>query len=109
MSTSDRVRAILGGTIQAYRGEPAYQHRPEVFYELDRIGARLNAGPEGQEVIRDEGFDLLAAGVPLRLVSERVLIRDNRNAPFNTQMSEAFLRKRGYRRKDDRIRPDFVQ
>lgn len=42
MSTSDRVRAILGGTIQAYRGEPAFRNRPEVFYELDRIGARLN-------------------------------------------------------------------
>ena len=41
MSTSDRVRAILGGTIQAYRGEPAYSQRPDVFYELDRIGARL--------------------------------------------------------------------
>ncbi|SOX51855.1 Isoniazid-inducible protein iniC, partial [Mycobacterium ahvazicum] len=42
VSTSDRVRAILGGTIQAYRGEPAFRNRPEVFYELDRIGARLN-------------------------------------------------------------------
>ncbi|CQD04747.1 isoniazid inducible protein IniC [Mycobacterium lentiflavum] len=42
MSTSDRVRAILGGTVQAYRGEPAFRNRPEVFYELDRIGARLN-------------------------------------------------------------------
>jgi replication fork clamp-binding protein CrfC len=42
VSTSDRVRAILGGTIQAYRSEPAYRNRPEVFYELDRIGARLN-------------------------------------------------------------------
>jgi replication fork clamp-binding protein CrfC len=42
VSTSDQVRAILGGTIQAYRGEPAYRNRPEVFYELDRIGARLN-------------------------------------------------------------------
>ncbi|BBZ49814.1 isoniazid-induced protein IniC [Mycobacterium heidelbergense] len=41
MSTSDQVRAILGGTIQAYRGEPAYRQRPDVFYELDRIGARL--------------------------------------------------------------------
>jgi replication fork clamp-binding protein CrfC len=41
VSTSDRVRAILGGTIQAYRGEPAYSQRPDVFYELDRIGARL--------------------------------------------------------------------
>lgn len=42
MSTSDRVRAILGGTIQAYRGEPAYRQRADVFYELDRIGARLS-------------------------------------------------------------------
>ncbi|BDB40202.1 hypothetical protein IWGMT90018_06480 [Mycobacterium kiyosense] len=42
MTTSARVRAILGGTIQAYRGEPAYRQRPDVFYELDRIGARLN-------------------------------------------------------------------
>src|SRR5436190_607169 len=75
----------------------------------DGIGTRLNAGPEGQEVISDEGFDLLAAGMPLRFVSERVLVRDNWNAPFDTQMSEAFLRKRGYRRKDDGIRPDFVQ
>jgi replication fork clamp-binding protein CrfC len=41
VSTSDQVRAILGGTIQAYRGEPAYSRRPDVFYELDRIGARL--------------------------------------------------------------------
>ena len=42
MSTSDQVRSILGGTIQAYRGEPAYRQRPDVFHELDRIGARLN-------------------------------------------------------------------
>jgi replication fork clamp-binding protein CrfC len=42
VSTSDRVRAILGGTIQAYRSEPAFRQRPEVFHELDRIGARLN-------------------------------------------------------------------
>lgn len=41
MSTSERVRAILGGTIEAYRGEPAYRQRQDVFYELDRIGARL--------------------------------------------------------------------
>ncbi|SPM38998.1 isoniazid-inducible protein iniC, partial [Mycobacterium numidiamassiliense] len=41
VSTSDRVRAILGGTIEAYRGEPAFRQRPEVFHELDRIGARL--------------------------------------------------------------------
>jgi replication fork clamp-binding protein CrfC len=42
VSTSDRVRVILGGTIQAYRGEPAYSQRADVFYELERIGARLN-------------------------------------------------------------------
>ncbi|MEO3758854.1 dynamin-like GTPase family protein [Mycobacterium sp. B14F4] len=42
MSTSDRVRAILGGTIQAYRADPAYQHRPDVHNELDRIGHALN-------------------------------------------------------------------
>ncbi|MGA7049709.1 MAG: isoniazid-induced dynamin-like GTPase IniC [Mycobacterium sp.] len=42
MSTSDQVRAILGGTVQAYRGEPAYRERQDVFHELDRIGARLN-------------------------------------------------------------------
>ena len=41
MSTSDQVRAILGGTIKAYRGEPSYSQRPDVFNELDRIGARL--------------------------------------------------------------------
>ncbi len=41
MSTSDQVRAILGGTIQAYRGEPEYRQRADVFHELDRIGARL--------------------------------------------------------------------
>src|SRR6201996_799535 len=42
MSTSDQVRAILGGTIQAYRGDPAYRERPDVHNELDRIGRRLN-------------------------------------------------------------------
>src|SRR6476619_3083592 len=42
MSTSDQVRAILGGTIQAYRAEPAYRERPDVHNELDRIGRRLN-------------------------------------------------------------------
>ena len=41
MSTSDQVRAILGGTIRAYQGEPAYGRRPEVFAELDRIGRRI--------------------------------------------------------------------
>ncbi|KUI02619.1 dynamin-like GTPase family protein [Mycobacterium sp. IS-3022] len=42
MSTSDQVRAILGGTIQAYRADPAYRHRPDVHNELERIGGRLN-------------------------------------------------------------------
>jgi predicted GTPase len=42
MSTSDQVRAILGGTIRAYQGEPAYRQRPDVFSELDRIGWQLN-------------------------------------------------------------------
>ncbi len=42
MSTSDQVRAILGGTIQAYRSDPAYAQRPDVHNELDRIGRRLN-------------------------------------------------------------------
>jgi len=42
MSTSDRVRAILGGTIQAYRSDPAYRERPDVHHELDWIGRRLN-------------------------------------------------------------------
>jgi replication fork clamp-binding protein CrfC len=42
MSTSDQVRAILGGTISAYRADPAYRDRPDVHNELDRIGRRLN-------------------------------------------------------------------
>lgn len=42
MSTSDQVRAILGGTTQAYQADPAYRQRPDVHYELERIGARLN-------------------------------------------------------------------
>ncbi|KUH82179.1 MULTISPECIES: dynamin-like GTPase family protein [unclassified Mycobacterium] len=42
MSTSDQVRAILGGTIQAYRADPAYRHRPDVHNELERVGGRLN-------------------------------------------------------------------
>lgn len=42
MSTSDQVRAILGGTIRAYQGEPAYRERPDVFNELNRIGWQLN-------------------------------------------------------------------
>jgi len=42
MSTSDQVRAILGGTIQAYRSDPAYAERADVHNELDRIGRQLN-------------------------------------------------------------------
>jgi replication fork clamp-binding protein CrfC len=42
MSTSDRVRAILGGTMQAYRADPAYRERPDLHNELDWIGRRLN-------------------------------------------------------------------
>jgi replication fork clamp-binding protein CrfC len=42
MSTSDRVRAILGGTIAAYRSDPVYRERPDVHHELDGIGRRLN-------------------------------------------------------------------
>jgi replication fork clamp-binding protein CrfC len=42
MSTSDHVRAILGGTMAAYRADPAYAQRPDVHNELERIGQRLN-------------------------------------------------------------------
>ncbi|TGD89202.1 Isoniazid-inducible protein iniC [Mycolicibacterium sp. CH28] len=42
MSTSDQVRAILGGTRRAYQAEPGYRERPDVFNELDRIAGRLN-------------------------------------------------------------------
>ena len=42
MSTSDNVRAILGGTIRAYQADPAYRQRPDVHNELMRIAARLN-------------------------------------------------------------------
>ena len=42
MSTSDHVRAILAGTVNAYRADPAYRNRPDVHAELDRIGRRLN-------------------------------------------------------------------
>ncbi|WP_299557737.1 dynamin-like GTPase family protein [uncultured Mycolicibacterium sp.] len=41
MSTSDQVRAILAGTMSAYRAEPAYRHRGDVHSTLERIGARL--------------------------------------------------------------------
>lgn len=36
------MRVILGGTIAAYRADPAYRQRPDVHNELDRIGRRLN-------------------------------------------------------------------
>ena len=42
MSTSDRVRAILGGTVQAYRADPAFRDRPDLDNELNLIGRRLN-------------------------------------------------------------------
>src|SRR5690242_19234819 len=42
MSTSDHVRAVLGGTIQAYRADPHYAQRPDVHNQLDWIGRRLN-------------------------------------------------------------------
>jgi replication fork clamp-binding protein CrfC len=42
MSTSDRVRAILDGTVRAYRSDPAYAHRPDLHNELEWIGRRLN-------------------------------------------------------------------
>src|SRR3569623_220583 len=42
MSTSDQGRASRGGTIQAYRNDPAYRHRPDVHNELERLGWRLN-------------------------------------------------------------------
>src|SRR3954468_13710764 len=42
MSTSDRVRAILGGTVQAYRADPAFRDRPDLHSELSWIGQRLN-------------------------------------------------------------------
>ena len=42
MSTSDNVRAILGGTIAAYRADPAYRQRPDVHDALTQIERRLN-------------------------------------------------------------------
>src|SRR3982074_526925 len=42
MSTSDQVRAILGGTIQAYRNDRASRQRPDGHNGLERIGYRLN-------------------------------------------------------------------
>ncbi len=42
MSTSDNVRAILGGTIQAYWADRTYDNRPDVHNELEWIGRRLN-------------------------------------------------------------------
>jgi hypothetical protein len=42
MSTSDQVRAILAGTVQAYRSDPAYAQRADVHNELEWIARRLN-------------------------------------------------------------------
>ncbi len=42
MSTSDRVRAILGGTIRAYRNDHTYRNRADLHNELEWIGWRLN-------------------------------------------------------------------
>lgn len=42
MSTSDNVRAILGGTIAAYRADPVYRQRPDVHDALAQIERRLN-------------------------------------------------------------------
>lgn len=36
------MRAILDGTVAAYRADPVYRHRPDVHAELDRITRRLN-------------------------------------------------------------------
>ncbi len=36
------MRAILGGTVEAYRSDPAYRERPDVHNELNWIGWRLN-------------------------------------------------------------------
>src|SRR6478735_11793023 len=65
MSTSDHVRAILGGTISAYRSDPRYANRPDVYNELDWIGRRLN------EPIRIALAGTLKAG-KYNLVNERV-------------------------------------
>lgn len=42
MSTSDQVRAILGGVVRAYRSDARYANRPDVLNQLDWIGHRLN-------------------------------------------------------------------
>jgi replication fork clamp-binding protein CrfC len=42
VSTSDQVRAILAGTIRAYRNDPVYRQRTDLHNELERIGWRLN-------------------------------------------------------------------
>jgi hypothetical protein len=43
MRLSDRVRAILDATARVYQADPAYRQRPDVAYQLDHIGMRLNA------------------------------------------------------------------
>ena len=42
MSTSDQVRAILAATTRAYRSDPAYRGRDDLFAELDRLSWQLN-------------------------------------------------------------------
>lgn len=42
MRLSDRVRAILDGTLRVYESDPVYRHRPDVVGQLHRIAARLN-------------------------------------------------------------------
>ena len=36
------MRAILGGTLAAYRADPGYGQRPDVHHALEHIGRRLN-------------------------------------------------------------------
>ena len=43
MRLSDRVRAILDATARVYQSDPAYRQRPDAAYQLQHIGARLNA------------------------------------------------------------------
>ncbi len=43
MRLSDRVRAILNATVPVYQSDPAYRQRPDMAYQLQHIGARLNA------------------------------------------------------------------
>ncbi len=43
MRLSDRVRSILDATVRVYRSDPVYQQRPDVGYQLQHIGIRLDA------------------------------------------------------------------